>query len=163
MGKINLVSRITKQKTEKVKDTEDKKETKRSIGSVIKSYFDFKQQEKTLKENINNDGKIIKSFMLDNAQTEYISDDGIRITYKPTEKTTMNQEKLLETIKSLIKKTKDKEIKNKIKSCIKKVEVVDEYVLEELIYNDIISDDSLSDCVETTTTYTLRCNRVKKD
>ena len=161
MSKINLVSRIAKQKSKEQDNTN--KEPKTSIRSIIKAYFDYKQEEKMLKEHLNSNGKLIKSFMLDNAQTEYISDDGIRITYKPTEKTTMNQEKLLETIKSLIKKTKDKETKDKIKSCIKKVEVVDEYVLEELIYNDIISDDSLSDCVETTTTYTLRCNKVKKD
>ena len=50
MSKINLVSRITKQKSKEQDNTN--KEPKTSIRSIIKAYFDYKQEEKMLKEQI---------------------------------------------------------------------------------------------------------------
>lgn len=130
------------------------------INEWLKEYSQLKEQEKELKAKLAAASGEIKSYLEKEEKEEYCY-DGIKITYKPTEKVSMNEEKLILTLKKLARTTKDLELRKVIKSSIKKVEAVDENVLEELIYNGTIDSSQLEECYESKISYTLRLTQPK--
>jgi hypothetical protein len=77
--------------------------------------------------------------------------DGIKAVYNSYDKSSMNQDKLLQRLKDL-----------GLTQCIKTVEVVDEKVLEDMIYKDEVKAVKFEDCAVVTPVETLTVKKVKK-
>lgn len=123
----------------------------KAMSDKVKFYDDQKKEM----------AKQIKEFMKENDIQE-IETDKCKATYKPSSKVTVNEEKLIQNIKDIARKTKDKELKAKIRKAVVKVEAIDEQYLETLIYDGFITSEQIQDSYETKQTWTLRCSNLKK-
>lgn len=123
-------------------------------------YNELKDAEKKLKAELGDLGDGIKAYLTTHELEEF-SHEGLKISYKPTEKSTVNEQLLIKTLKKLATKEKDAGVRKSIRACIKKVEAIDETNLETLIYNGIIPSEELEKCTENKTIYTLRLGKVK--
>ena len=79
----------------------------------------------------------------------------IKVTYTTCTKSSINEDKLLTIVKQLAQEQPD------LLSCIETKEVIDEGVLEELIYNGFITVDDIQPAYEETQYKTLKLKRVK--
>lgn len=123
----------------------------KAMSDKVKFYDDQKKEM----------AKQIKEFMKENDIQE-IETDKCKATYKPSNRVTVNEEKLIQNIKDIARKTKDKELKAKIRKAVVKVEAIDEQYLETLIYDGFITSEQIQDSYETKETWTLRCSNLKK-
>ncbi len=85
-----------------------------------------------------------------------------RVTYKLSTKVTVDEEKLLASIKRLAESTKSEHLRKQLLSSIVTVEKVDEEYLETLIYDGVLSPEDIEDSYTSTETKTLRCYKLKK-
>ena len=79
----------------------------------------------------------------------------IKVTYTTCTKSSINEDKLLTIVKQLAQEQPD------LLSCIETKEVINEGVLEELIYNGFITVDDIQPAYEETQYKTLKLKRVK--
>ena len=79
----------------------------------------------------------------------------IKVTYTTCTKSSMNEDKLLAIVKQLAQEQPE------LLKCIETKEVIDEGVLEELIYNGFITVDDIQPAYEETQYKTLKLKRVK--
>lgn len=131
------------------------------INKLLQQYSEGKQKEKELKARLNEIGVQLKEYMTNNSIQEYENGE-LKLSYKPTEKSSINEDKLIGVIKRLARAEKDKEIKAQIKSCIVKTESIDEDTLENLIYSGVISAEDITECYTSKTIWTLRLGKSKK-
>ena len=79
----------------------------------------------------------------------------IKVTYTTCTKSSMNEDKLLTIVKQLAQEQPE------VLKCIETKEVINEGVLEELIYNGFITVDDIQPAYEETQYKTLKLKRVK--
>ena len=79
----------------------------------------------------------------------------IKVTYTTCTKSSMNEDKLLTIVKQLAQQQPE------LLKCIETKEVINEGVLEELIYNGYITVDDIQPAYEETQYKTLKLKRVK--
>ena len=79
----------------------------------------------------------------------------IKVTYTTCTKSSMNEDKLLTIVKQLAQEQPE------LLKCIETKEVINEGVLEELIYNGFITVDDIQPAYEETQYKTLKLKRVK--
>lgn len=138
----------TEVKTEKVAK-KVKPETK--LKKLIPSYKENKSLLDKIKKVADQENLEIKEIMIEAGIEEFAVGD-IKASCGKTEKMSFIQDSLIEKIKEL-----------KVEGIIKLVETVDYEALENAIYNEKINPESLADCQEVKTSYTLRLGKVKKD
>lgn len=80
---------------------------------------------------------------------------GVKVNYTTCTKSSMNENKLLKIIKDLAQD------EPQLLSCIETVEIINENVLEELIYQGYITADDIQPAYEETTYKTLKLKKVK--
>ena len=132
-----------------------------NLNQLISQYSQSKDKEKEVKAELNEIGTQLKELLSAND----IQEDefgGLKISYKPSEKSTVNEDKLINTIKKLARATKDKDIKAKIRAAVIKVEAIDEHHLETLIYDGTVTPEDIAECYESKTTWTLRLGKASK-
>ena len=86
----------------------------------------------------------------------------IMFTYKPQVRSTMDEGKTLEILKALAEQATTDEAREQILGCIHTREYVDETELENLIYNDVVSKESLEPAMLTKTIFVLNLRRSRK-
>lgn len=131
------------------------------LNKLIGKYSQSKDKEKEVKAELNELGTQLKELLTANDLQEY-EFGGLKISYKPSEKSTVNEEKLITTIKKLARATKDKDMKAKIKAAVIKVEAIDEHHLETLIYDGTVTPEDIAECYESKVTWTLRLGKASK-
>ena len=131
------------------------------LNKLIGQYSQSKDKEKEVKAELNELGTQLKELLTANDLQEY-EFGGLKISYKPSEKSTVNEEKLITTIKKLARATKDKDMKAKIKAAVIKVEAIDEHHLETLIYDGTVTPEDIAECYESKVTWTLRLGKASK-
>jgi hypothetical protein len=137
--------------------------TKEQIIKKINEFVKVNGDYKKLGNKVTSLKDEIKEFMHREGIDEYVdAETNHRVTYTKIEKSEVDEDKLINQIKSLSRKCKDKEVKAKIKSCIARVETIDESKLETLIYDGTITGADLSSCYSTKVTYMLKDNAPKK-
>lgn len=112
-------------------------EIKAKLGEKLKSYFIQNEAEKAakkLKEPLN---KEVKKIMVENKITEF-EFDGILASYNLQERTSMNEDKLLNRLKEL-----------GFTQAIEQVERPNTSVLETLIYDGTLDPELIANCNET--------------
>ena len=132
-----------------------------NLNQLISQYSQSKDKEKEVKAELNEIGTQLKELLSANDIQEY-EVGGLKISYKPSEKSTVNEDKLINTIKKLARATKDKDIKAKIRAAVIKVEAIDEHHLETLIYDGTVTPEDIAECYESKTTWTLRLGKASK-
>lgn len=132
-----------------------------NLNQLISQYSQSKDKEKEVKAELNELGTQLKELLLANDIQEY-EFGGLKISYKPSEKSTVNEDKLINTIKKLARATKDKDMKAKIRAAIIKVEAIDEHHLETLIYDGTVTPEDIAECYESKTIWTLRLGKASK-
>lgn len=132
-----------------------------NLNQLISQYSQSKDKEKEVKAELNEIGTQLKELLSANDIQEY-EFGGLKISYKPSEKSTVNEDKLINTIKKLARATKDKDIKAKIRAAVIKVEAIDEHHLETLIYDGTVTPEDIAECYESKTTWTLRLGKASK-
>lgn len=132
-----------------------------NLNQLISQYSQSKDKEKQVKAELNEIGTQLKELLSANDIQEY-EFGGLKISYKPSEKSTVNEDKLINTIKKLARATKDKDIKAKIRAAVIKVEAIDEHHLETLIYDGTVTPEDIAECYESKTTWTLRLGKASK-
>ena len=131
------------------------------IKSLVRGLFEDKQTYKELEESIQNDSAEIKKWMSDKKRGEMMVDD-IKVTYQPQVRSSMDQGKTLEIIKQLAEQASTDEQREQILGCIHTKEYVDETELESLIYNELVSKESLEPAMLTKTVYVLNLRKSRK-
>ena len=106
-----------------------------------------KEKEKQLTEQV--------KILLDEEGITKDTIGDIKVNYTTCTKSSMNEDKLLAIVKQLAQEQPD------LLSCIETKEVIDEGVLEELIYNGFITVDDIQPAYEETQYKTLKLKRVK--
>lgn len=132
-----------------------------NLNQLISQYSQSKDKEKEVKAELNELGTQLKELLSANDIQEY-EFGGLKISYKPSEKSTVNEDKLINTIKKLARATKDKDMKAKIRAAVIKVEAIDEHHLETLIYDGTVTPEDIAECYESKTTWTLRLGKASK-
>lgn len=130
------------------------------IGNELVKYNELKSDEKIVKSQLNASKEKIVNYMTEFEVNEVTYGDLVA-TYKGSERSTMNEEKLIECVEKFARQTKDAETRKSIRSCIKKVKAIDESALETLIYNEIIPPEAIHSAYESKTVYTLRVAKKK--
>lgn len=131
------------------------------IEQLVAKFKELKSDEKLLKAQLVSTTAELKTYFEENDTDEIACNEDL-VTYKKSVRSKVNEEKLMECIKKLARNTKDPELKKKIRSCVKKVDTVDEDALETLMYEGTISPNALEPAYESTITRTLRLGKVKK-
>lgn len=131
------------------------------IKSLVRGLFEDKQTYKELEESIQNDSAEIKKWMSDKKRGEMMVDD-IKVTYQPQVRSSMDEGKTLEIIKQLAEQASTDEQREQILGCIHTKEYVDETELESLIYNELVSKESLEPAMLTKTVYVLNLRKIRK-
>ena len=132
-----------------------------NIKSLVRGLFEDKQAAKELDDSIQKDSAELKSWMSSKKADEMMVDD-IQVTYKPQVRSTMDEGKTLEILKALAEQATTDEAKEQILGCIHTREYVDETELENLIYNDVVSKESLEPAMLTKTIFVLNLRRSRK-
>ena len=106
-----------------------------------------KEKEKQLTEQV--------KILLDEEGITKDTIGDIKVTYTTCTKSSMNEDKLLAIVKQLAQEQPE------LLKCIETKEVINEGVLEELIYNGFITVDDIQPAYEETQYKTLKLKRVK--
>ena len=106
-----------------------------------------KEQEKQLTEQV--------KILLDEEGITKDTIGDIKVTYTTCTKSSMNEDKLLAIVKQLAQEQPE------LLKCIETKEVINEGVLEELIYNGFITVDDIQPAYVETQYKTLKLKRVK--
>jgi hypothetical protein len=120
------------------------------INEKAKQYAELDAQIKkldTIKKPLNSE---IKDYMKDNGM-DVIQGQGFGVHFGTQERVTMNEAKLLDKVKSL-----------GLTDAIKTVEVVDQSLLEDLVFNGKLNPAEIEDCVERKIVETLTVKKAKK-
>lgn len=141
------MARLSRDFTQKEKVTQAPTPTITGVGETIEGtvqhYYQVKARESVVKKEIKEDQTFIKKYFKDN-KIEVFEINGIKATVRDAEKVTFNKEALLVHIKKLMK-TKDKK---EVKGLVKRTEYVDESILEDLIYREILTPDEIAALAE---------------
>lgn len=132
-----------------------------NIKRLVRGLFEDKQAAKELDDSIQKDSAELKSWMSSRKADEMMVDD-IQVTYKPQVRSTMDEGKTLEILKALAEQATTDEAREQILGCIHTREYVDETELENLIYNDVVSKESLEPAMLTKTIFVLNLRRSRK-
>lgn len=132
-----------------------------NIKRLVRGLFEDKQAAKELDDSIQKDSAELKSWMSSKKADEMMVDD-IQVTYKPQVRSTMDEGKTLEILKALAEQATTDEAREQILGCIHTREYVDETELENLIYNDVVSKESLEPAMLTKTIFVLNLRRSRK-
>lgn len=106
-----------------------------------------KEKEKQLTEQV--------KILLDEEGITKDTIGDIKVTYTTCTKSSMNEDKLLTIVKQLAQEQPE------LLKCIETKEVINEGVLEELIYNGYITVDDIQPAYEETQYKTLKLKKVK--
>ena len=106
-----------------------------------------KEKEKQLTEQV--------KILLDEQGITKDTIGDIKVTYTTCTKSSMNEDKLLTIVKQLAQEQPE------LLKCIETKEVINEGVLEELIYNGFITVDDIQPAYEETQYKTLKLKKVK--
>ena len=131
------------------------------IKRLVRGLFEDKQAAKELDDSIQRDSAELKKWMGDKKADEMDVDD-IHVTYKPQVRSTMDEGKTLEILRSLAEQATNDEEREQILGCIHTKEYVDETELENLIYSDVVSKESLEPAMLTKTIFVLNLRRNRK-
>ena len=131
-----------------------------NIKLMVRGLFEDKQAKKELEDSIDKDVSDLKKWMLEHKMDEFAVDD-ISVTYGSQVRSSMDEGKTIEIIKSLADAA-PVEIRDRILGCIHTKEYVDENELERLMYDDVIPKDALAPAVLIKTVYTLNMRRSRK-
>lgn len=118
-------------------------------------YVADKAEESKLKKRLESNNSEIKELMQFFGQDEVELDDGTRVVYSVTQKTSLDEEKLLIQLKKYAPDTK----------CIKTKEYIDMDILENEIYHEKLSAEALSamdSCRNVKEVPTLNIRKAKK-
>lgn len=132
-----------------------------NIKRLVRGLFEDKQAAKELDDSIQRDSAELKTWMSSKKADEMIVDD-IHVTYKPQVRSTMDEVKTLQILHQLANEATTDEARELILGCIHTKEYVDETELENLIYNDVVSKDSLEPAMLTKTIFVLNLRRSRK-
>ena len=132
-----------------------------NIKCLVRGLFEDKQAAKELDDSIQKDSAELKKWMSEKKSDEMMVDD-IQVTYKPQVRSTMDEGKTLEILHELADNAKLDEERELILGCIHTKEYVDETELENLIYNDVVSKESLEPAMLTKTIFVLNLRRSRK-
>lgn len=120
------------------------------LRKVIERFGKNNEQIKSLKKVTDEDNKVIKSFMAGKMKTA--ESDNFIATYSVVKSESFDDDKLLTKLKEL-----------GLRQVIKTVEVVDMELLENAIYDGMISGSELADCKVTKETAKLVVKLKKKE
>ena len=133
------------------------------LKGLIQNYNSLNLQLKSLEKDTKEAKKQLIEELESNGLNEY-KDEDYKVTYKASERSSVNEEKLIALIKWLADKATTSEESKEILDAIIKVEKVDENHLENLIFAGIITPEQLEPAYESKEVWTLRVskNRGKK-
>jgi len=120
------------------------------LKEKVTKYYKIDTQLKSLTSEKNKLNASIKADMKAGNLKDFAVGDIIAV-YNSYEKSSMNQDKLLQRLKDL-----------GLTQCIKTIEVVDEKVLEDMIYRGEVNAVKFEDCAVVTPVETLTVKKVKK-
>lgn len=123
-----------------------------SISWAVIKFFEFDQQIKSLGKQADPLKTEIKNYLRDNEEkTLSIEEAGLTAELQLQNRRSVNEDKLLQTLKKLNRE-----------DLIKTVEVPDMEQIETLIYNQELDATVLNDCLETKVVEVLKVARSKK-
>lgn len=129
------------------------------LDKLVPQYGKHKDESGELKKLCDLENAQIKEIM-SNEKLKKHSAGGYTVTYIESNKTTVNEEKLLALLKSKLSKKQLKDLK-----LIKTVEQVDENALENAIYNSLIPEElvtEMSNCEEKSVITSIRITKNKE-
>ena len=124
-----------------------------TLTTLIESYGKNKSQLDKFKKLCDKENKQIKELMVEGNHSDFESDNYVAKYYE-SERTSFDSEKALAILK-----------RAGINQCVKTIEVLDEDVLESMLYNDEIPKEilpELNDCTEVKKVPTLKVS-VRKE
>lgn len=130
-----------------------------NLDELIPSYAVHKEEEGKLKKMCDIENAQIKDIMSKENIKKHEA-GGYSVTYSESVREKMNEDKLIELLKSKFTKSKLKELK-----LIKTVEVIDENALENAIYNNLVPESFITDmasCKESTVVAQIRVTKKKE-
>lgn len=131
------------------------------IKSLVRGLFEDKQTQKELDNSIEKDSAELKKWMADK-KVDVMDVDSIHVTYAKQVRSTMDEGKTIEILRELAKNVDDSEAE-KILGCIKTKEYIDEQELENLIYNEMVSKETLEPAMLTKVVYVLKMREIKAE
>lgn len=129
------------------------------IKRLVRGLFEDKQALKELDDSVTKDSAELKKWMGDK-KLDHMDVDSIHVTYSPQVRSTMDEGKTMEILRQLAAEAND-EVSEQILGCIKTKEYIDETELENLIYNEIVSKDSLEPAMQSKTIFVLKMRENK--
>lgn len=121
-----------------------------TIEEQVKQYADLDAKAKQIDDMKKPLNVAIKAYMRDNGIHE-VAVDGIKAVFGKQERVSMNEAKLLEKVKGL-----------GLTQAIKTIEVVDEDIINQMVYEGTLEPSLIEDCVETKVVETLTIRGGKK-
>jgi hypothetical protein len=125
---------LSKKLTDLMKNVPAKKSF--DLDSAVVKYHELNEQSKGLKKQLDPINKDIKAYMKEERLSKYEAGD-IKVAFSVQERTTMNEDALVEKLKAL-----------GLTEAIKTVEKPNEEVIEHLLYEGKLAASELESCVE---------------
>lgn len=103
----------------------------------------------------------LKEFMIEN-DIQNATAGEFTLTAFDTVRSSMDEEKMIAIINRLIDETDDEEVAEKLASCVEYKPQVNEDLVADLVYNNIIAEADLAEALISSTSVGLRFGKVKK-
>lgn len=130
-----------------------------TLDKLIPQFAEHKEQEGVLKKTCDTENAQIKELMAASNMKKYDA-GGYQATYIESTREKINEERLLQLLKTKFSKKQLKEM-----GLIKTVEQVDENALENAIYNNLVGADFVTEmaaCKESTVITSLKVTKKKE-
>lgn len=125
----------------------------------VERYYKKKLREKEIKDEL----KELKDLLIAQLGDKEVEvKDEYTISYKPSYSYVVDEDKLVDNILKYAQTFEDKETQDKILKSIRYKMVIDEEVLESLIYNGYIPEDIGKDCTTEKETFRFMVKKNKK-
>ncbi len=131
------------------------------LKRVIRGLFEDKQALKELDDSVKKSSDNLKQWMNEHNESR-LEVDNIVVTYSPQVRSSMDETATIAILKELAESVRNQEDRDRILSCIRTREYVDDTALEQAIYDGLVQKDDLEPAVITKTVQVLRLAQSRK-
>lgn len=133
----------------------------KDFATLITECMEAKEELKRAKDKEAKLCKEVKQQMTAQGLT-MIKENGIKVNYHDVKKSSLNEDKLLQVMTNILNTTENIEDKYKIAKAFEQKTVINEDVVQDLIYEGLINVEDLELAYEEKTIKTLRVTRLNK-
>lgn len=138
-------------------------ESQNNFETILRRCNELKEKEKIIKSETKKLVDDVKTKFESLGLNEYNIPGEFCVKCTEVEKTSMNEEKLIDILTNIINTQKDTEVADSLKQCIEYKPCINEKKVQQLIYQGLINTEDIAPAMETSVQTRLTFSKPKKE